>query len=387
MKRYFYTALAIILILSVAGVAYGIYLNHTGEKNIASRLEKRTLMLSGERAQRRVIVPLLKFDVISLYTPNKTDVVSRVDGVVESSFITQGQMVGVGTPLMYIANEDIPIAIMKTEGSIAKAEAELNRTRVTYERYQSLVAENAASQQQLDETRAYYLTAKATIAELAAQQKANYIMKERQTITSPIAGQVLMIYKNSGTFVSAGTPVCLVGDFTKLYFKISLNDRKIKYLLPFDMPKEMVFNRADFTKVYGTAYGAGNIGDHQSFTATIEEVYPPIEVPAEMRSVVFSVDNISGMLEPQSYRNVEVISNASSESLSIPLAALTDQMRDKVFVWNSDGILSLRDVVTGEDDGKYIEILSGLYEGEVVIISDSDGLKDGLMADVDVKGN
>lgn len=387
MKRYFYAALAIVLVLAIAGVVYGVYLNHAGESNIAARLEKRTLMLSGETVKKRSISPMLKFDVINLYTPKKTDVVSRVDGVVESTFIAQGQNVTVGTHLMYVTNEDIPLAIMRTEGSIAKAEAELNRTRVTYDRYKTLVGQNAASQQQLDEAEAYYLTAKATIAELTAQQKANYVMKDRQTVTSPIAGQVLMIYKNSGTFVSVGTPVCLIGDFTKLYFKISLDDRKLKYLLPFDAPHKLTFNRADFTKVYGTAYGEGNTGDRQSFSAVVEEVYPPIDVPAEMRSVIFSVDNASGMLETQTYRNVKVLSSANSTSLAAPLSAFTDQNRDRVFVWNRDGVITEREVVTGEDDGEYIEVLSGLLEGEIVITSDSNGLRSGLTADVDIKGN
>lgn len=387
MKRFFYAALVMVFLLAVLGIVYGVYLNRTDEQNIASRLDKRALMLTGVKVQRRPIAAVLTSDVATLYTDHMTDIACRVDGVVEEVFVSQGQTVTKGTELMYIANEDIPLAIMRTQGSIAKAQAELYRAERTFERYKTLVAEDAASSQQLDEAEAYYMVAKASIEELNAQQKANYMMKERQSIKSPISGQVLMVYKQPGTFVSAGMPVCLVGDFTKLYFKLSLEDRKIRYLIPLTSPKKLSFNRADFTKAYETNYGAGNIGDRQVFEVTVESVSPPLDVPAKMRSVVFSIDNSSGMLEPQTYRNMEILSGQTSNVLVVPLAAMTDQKRDTVFVWGKDEVLSTRQIVTGEDDGEYIEVISGLSEGEIVITSEQDGLRDGLKADVHMKGS
>ena len=43
-------------------------------------------------------------------------------------------------------------------------------------------------------------------------------------------------------------------------------------------------------------------------------------------------------------------------------------------------------VKTGVLDDKYIEILSGLAEGEVVITGNLDGLEDGMKADVEMDG-
>ena len=41
-----------------------------------------------------------------------------------------------------------------------------------------------------------------------------------------------------------------------------------------------------------------------------------------------------------------------------------------------------RKVVTGMDDGEYIEILSGLKEGEVVVTGGTEGLSDGFRAEI-----
>lgn len=384
MRRYFYAALAVILLSAVSIVAWGAYLNRAGEETIAARLEGRVLVLSGAVAMRRPMCPVLRWDAVSLYSEHMADVVARVDGIVADAFVSRAQRVTEGEPLMRISNEDISLQIMRTEGSIKKAEAERNRAKKTYERYKTLAAQNAASRQQLDESEAYYLAAEASIEELTAELRANLVMKSRQTVVSPIDGEVLMIYKQPGTFVSSGTPVCLIGDFSSLMFKTSLSDRRVRQLLPLDVPKQLMFHRADFTKAYGTEYGAGNTGEQQSFTAYISSVQPELDIQADIRNVTFVVDNSSGMLEPQTYRSMIIQSLTAHDVLAVPLAAVTDT-RDTVFVKGDDGLIRVRSVVTGEDDGEYIEVLSGLAEGEIVVTSDAKGLKDGLRADIDLE--
>jgi hypothetical protein len=49
------------------------------------------------------------------------------------------------------------------------------------------------------------------------------------------------------------------------------------------------------------------------------------------------------------------------------------------------GTLERRSVVTGASDGTYIEIIQGLSEGDVVITSDTDGIKDGVAVDVAIE--
>lgn len=71
--------------------------------------------------------------------------------------------------------------------------------------------------------------------------------------------------------------------------------------------------------------------------------------------------------------------------LAVPMSALSDQNGDVVYVWNADGLLERREVKTGVDDTEYIEILSGLQPGDIVITSGAEGLEDGMKADVEVK--
>ncbi len=54
-KSYFILSLAIVLMLSVAIIAYGTWLNQQEEFQIAKRMEERTLQLRGAKAEFRTL--------------------------------------------------------------------------------------------------------------------------------------------------------------------------------------------------------------------------------------------------------------------------------------------------------------------------------------------
>lgn len=66
---------------------------------------------------------------------------------------------------------------------------------------------------------------------------------------------------------------------------------------------------------------------------------------------------------------------------------MADDDYNLVFVVNSDGEIEKRKVETNIYDDKYIEILSGLSEGETVVIENFDGLEDGVKVEVTIEGD
>ena len=63
---------------------------------------------------------------------------------------------------------------------------------------------------------------------------------------------------------------------------------------------------------------------------------------------------------------------------------MTDSTKSAVFVLANDGTVSRRSVETGANDGKYIGVLSGLLEGEVVVTSGTEGLTDGMKVEIEL---
>ena len=237
----------------------------------------------------------------------------------------------------------------------------------------------------MDEAESAYMAACASIDQLQSQKAQLLVNQSRQDITAPISGDVLMLYRKPGTFVTAGTAVAMIGDFTRLHFKTSMSDADVRSMMPMEEEKEVSFPQRDFTKIYYTDYGSGNQGDEQKFSAHAISVTPSLDIPAEMRYVVWEIDNSSGILEPQTYSNMYIRSEQDMSVLAVPLSAMVDQNNNAVYVWTSEGTVERRDIRVGANDGEYAEVLEGLQEGDIVIVSGTDGLETGTKADVAIK--
>ena len=61
---------------------------------------------------------------------------------------------------------------------------------------------------------------------------------------------------------------------------------------------------------------------------------------------------------------------------------MADSENNLVFVVNGENKIEKREVKCGANDGKYIEILSGLKENEVVVVESFEGLEEGLKVEI-----
>ena len=91
MKRPFFLGLGTILILIIALIVYGTYLNQRGESQIAERMSDRTIPLRGAKVQMRQLKPRLALDTLNLYSNKMADAVALLDGRITS--MTCGKMI------------------------------------------------------------------------------------------------------------------------------------------------------------------------------------------------------------------------------------------------------------------------------------------------------
>lgn len=120
----------------------------------------------------------------------------------------------------------------------------------------------------------------------------------------------------------------------------------------------------------------------KNFLVVIREINSPLSESATMRNVLWQVDNMSGLLEPQTYGGVSLRSLVGHSCLSIPLAAITDSAKNVVFVVRADSTLERREVKLGADDGQWVEVISGLNEGEIVVTDSTEDLFDNMPVSV-----
>lgn len=386
MKRYFYIGIAIILMISLGIVGYGAWLNYSDENQIATRMDNRTLQLKAARAEVREIQPIITMDTVRFVSERMTDAVALTDGRILHWNVDKNSKVYKGQVLLSMANDQIPLKIQQATSAVRRAEATLAQANSTYHRQQRLMAKDATSQEKYEEAEAHYLAAQEALREAESQRDQYMVQQTWLSVTSPVDGDVLLVYQREGAYVQAGTPVALVGNFDRLTFALTVADSNTRHMEPGESFVLQFPNRWSMGKAYDTEFGAGNQGWNQKVEANLREIVPPLSVPADVRRAVWEVDNSTHLLEPLTYTGVVMQALKPYRCLTVPLSAMYDNARNAVFVVDGDGIIHLRSVITGPDDDQYIEICDGLAAGDTVLVGNFEGLEDGMKAEIVLEG-
>lgn len=381
MKKYFLVAMTMVIILSLTIIGYGIFVNYKGESVILERMNNRSVIVNTAVVQTREINPQYEFSETSFHARQSVDVIAKVDGVISRKYTHKNKYVHAGNVVVELTNEDLPLRIKQAESALRRAEAVELQARNSYQRHSRLIEMDATSMEKLDEARANYAAAQADVSNAQAQYEQAVLNQERLHVVSDVEGYVLVSYKEEGNFVTAGTPICLIGDFKSMWFALNMSDADLKALLG-DMGEKgrftLSFKHPDFVKSYNTEYSAGNRGNKSVFDVDIAGIYPALSEPAGMRRVVLNVYNDAGILEARSYEDMVLAANQPRRVLTVPKEALNnDDNNASVYVVNAAKELEERQVVTGAGGERYVEVLSGVNEGEIVVVSGVDGLNEG----------
>lgn len=386
MKKFLFAGLAFVMILIFGLMTYGAYLNYYGEKKITQRMENRRLFLSGVKVEKRKLIPILRFDIMSLNSDSIADAMSLIDGRIVKVLVRVNEEVAEGQPVCILENNDYALQVKEVESNILEAIAKLNQAQSDYRRYERLWAQEAASKEKVESTKTTLEAAAAEVEALKAKKERLLMQEAALTVTAPISGKVTLIYQGVGTFVKAGTPLILVSDNEKLNFNFPIFDNMASWFPP-GSTASVYFLQEDFFKAYDTAFGVGNKGKEQAITAMVVEMDPPLDVPAEIRMAVWEIDNRSGILDLKTYKDVELKSHQTLDCLAVPITAVdtVDQKKPYVLTVGQDDTLEKREVVLGIRDEEYVEITSGLTLGETVITSGRIGLEPGMKVKVNLK--
>lgn len=386
MKKYFFIGIGVILALALSLVAYGAWLNISDEDQIARRMDSRILRVNGARAAVREFTPVVKLDTVRFVSDSMTDAIALADGRIMRWYVGKNSAVHSGDILLSLVDEQLPLKLQQAESAVRRAEASLAQMNSAYQRQNRLMAKNATSQEKLEAAEAQYLAAEEALREAESQRDQYIVQKGWLEVASPVDGDVLIIYQQEGSFVRAGMPVALVGDFQRLKFSAVLADADARHMRAGEVCSLVFPDRLSMGKAYDTNFGVGNQGWNERIEAKVVEIAPAPEEPSDIRRVVCEVDNRTRILEPMTYTGVAMQPATPVKCLAVPFSAMVDSSHDKVFVVDEGGILHRRSVVTGASDGQSIEIVSGLAAGDIVVTSKLDGLEDGLKVETVLEG-
>jgi RND family efflux transporter MFP subunit len=114
-----------------------------------------------------------------------------------------------------------------------------------------------------------------------------------------------------------------------------------------------------------------------NFTGTISRFTRKIDTATRTMEVEADVANPDLKLVPGMYATVGLTTEQHKHALTLPVEAVSRQKSSSVFLVNKNGEIEERTVTTGMETPSEVEIVSGLNEGDIVMIGSRAQVKVG----------
>ena len=382
MKKLYFSTTLVVLALSAAFLGYGAYLNSTSQNYIETMLASRSVTLSGVKASYRDMYPELKLNYISLYTTMQADAFARIEGEVKEVFVAVGQEVKEGQPVCRLENAGLPLATAKADTDIAKAEASYIQSKSAVARNTPLAAKGVVPASELELSIAQMKVAKAELDAAIIARKQIDMQKDDQTVRAPFDGTVNVIYRRPGDHIDKGMPVALLSNYTTMFFTKQIPDDELQNIMPPDGNFSLSTSLANMTEKAFNRIAKAAFSEDTTFGVRVVDVLPPLTESAPIRSVTFELDNYQEIMEIGVYIGAVIRRTTPKRALAVPGDAVSRQGRPSVYILGADSRLAVRAITTGVHDAEYVEVTSGLNEGDTVITSGVAGLDPGVAIEV-----
>ncbi len=147
----------------------------------------------------------------------------QVSGIIQQRFFKEGSDVKAGEVLYQIDPATYQAAWDSARAALARAEANISRTRALAERYRELVEIRAVSRQEYDDATAALKQAEAEIAAGKAAVETARINLAYTRVTAPIAGRIGKSSVTVGALVMAGQgmPLAVIQQIDPVYVDVT----------------------------------------------------------------------------------------------------------------------------------------------------------------------
>ncbi|HEY0839956.1 MAG TPA: efflux RND transporter periplasmic adaptor subunit [Vulgatibacter sp.] len=316
-------------------------------------------------------VPVERVYVGTLAGYVDVDIRARVEGFLlgqhyeEGSFVDKDQLLFQIDPAPFIA------ALRDAEGSLARAQAEQQRSSVLVKRLKPLAKKLAVSQQDLDNALAAQSQAVAAVQSAEALVKQAQLNLSYTNVISPIAGLAGAAQVRLGNLVGTpGSPTLLTTvsqiEPTRAIFPIT----EVDYLALAQQGEDLNRSRSVTLELTnGTRYpeaGKLTFADRQinpsTGTLLMEALFP----------------NPESILRPGQSVRVHVVFETIEGALTVQQRAISElQGLKRVTVVGDDDIAHQVTVETGPQVGTDIVVVGPLQPGQQVVVEGVDKAKDG----------
>jgi RND family efflux transporter MFP subunit len=325
------------------------------------------------------------------------DVYAKESGFVKELNVDYGSHVQANQILATLEIPELQLQVKEDDAAIKNAAAqiphaqdELNRTQaqhnvlqLQFERLDNVAKSKPGlvAQQEVDDSEGKALSsaaqveaAKSNLQSAQSQLEAAQAKREHDQalfdyakITAPFAGVVTQRFANYGTLMQAGT-----SSSTQAMPLVRLSeDDRFRLVIPVPESYVHFIHLGDPVSVNVPSLNRTFPGKVARFSVDVRE---------DTRTMHTEVDvlNPTGVLLPGLYAEATITLERKDDAVAVPLQAVDQEnTQTTVNVVDSSNRIERRKVALGIQTATDAEVVSGLQEGELVVVSDRSGLKAG----------
>ncbi|MEI6276803.1 MAG: efflux RND transporter periplasmic adaptor subunit [Prolixibacteraceae bacterium] len=315
---------------------------------------------------------------------------TQVSGVIEKLYVDFNTQVKKGQLLAQLDETPLLAQLDQSKASVDMADAQVKYQKATYERYKALIAKKLIAQSDFDLAEYNYLNAQASLKNAKSVYDKNRINLSYARINSPIDGIILNRAVDEGQTVAASfnTPTLftIANDLTQMQVEAKIDEA--------DIGQIAMNQRVQFTV---------DAFPERKFAGSVSEIrkQPVVTSNVVTYTVIIQAPNPDTKLMPGMTASTTIFVNEKSDIPVVPgkalrfspeltvyntyLKSLPGEISQKMaksvltvdakdtksnFVWVKNGQdIEQREVKIGSNDGISYELISGLNQGDEIILA------------------
>lgn len=292
---------------------------------------------------------------------------ARTNGYLKKWYVDIGTRVKAGQLLAEIDTPEVNQQLRQARADLNTAEANLNLSHITAERYKDLLKTDSVSKQDADNAAGDYAAKQAIVKSAEANVRRLEELQSFQRIYAPFTGLITTRNTDIGALIDSGAGG---GQRTELFHIVQPDKLRVFVNVP---------------EAYSQAAKPGLTADltlaefpGRRFQGKLVRTASAIDTNTRTLLVEIDVDNPTGTLLTGAYAEVHLKLATSNSSLIVPVNALLFRSEGLRVATVPDGQhVELKPVTLGRDFGNEVEVVSGLNAADTVVVSPPDSLASG----------
>ena len=295
--------------------------------------------------------------------PNQDVRVSAlVPGRVAEMTVAEGDRVQAGQVLAKLDDRTYRDQLQQAEAAVAQAKANAKNTRLARERNEKLLGRGIVARKDVEDARTQEKVAAEALKQAEAALDLTHLHVSRTRIASPISGRVAKRFLGVGEQVdgTAAQPILEVANLNQIEL---IGNVPATYLSKIKAGQSL-------SVTCEAALG-------KTFQGRVVAISPTVDPATNVGVVRIRIPNPDGLLRMGMYMSAQVPIEMHAKALGVPPEAVyrDDQGAPRVFRVEQDNATAVP-VLLGITTTDRVELLSGVNEGDTVILTGGYGLHD-----------